>query len=122
MEIAMLRSRSIRILIAVILIAAALIVVRVHVAGGQISDGRLGDAASGRRLVETWCAECHSIEPGMATAGKVPPDFSEIAQRPSTTALALRVFLQSGSKTMPHFIIGRGDTDDIVAYILGLRP
>ena len=49
------------------------------------------------------------------------PDLTAIANLPSTTALSLRVFLQSSHRTMPNLIIGRADTDDLIAYILSLK-
>jgi mono/diheme cytochrome c family protein len=119
--VAMLRSWWIRILITAILVAVAIVTVRRHVASGQDTDDRLGNAAFGRRLIDAWCTECHSVEPALPGVKTTAPDFRAIAQRPSTTAISLRVFLQSEPKTMPHFIIGRRDTDNIIAYILSLR-
>ncbi len=117
----MLRSRWIRLGLLAVLVVVAVMAVRLHLAGGQTADDRRGNAASGRYLVEAWCTECHSVEVATAKTGTIAPDFTAIAQRPSTTAIALRVFLGSPSKLMPHFIIGRSDTDDIIAYILSLR-
>jgi len=108
----MLRSRWMRLGLLAVLVVVAVIAVRLHFAGGQVTDDRRGNAASGRYLVEAWCTECHSVEAATAKTGTIAPDF---------TAIALRVFLGSPSKLMPHFIIGRSDTDDIIAYILSLR-
>jgi len=109
-----------RLAIAAVLVAIALIAVRLRVVSGQSADG-LGDVSSGRQYADAWCSECHSIERATARTGQIAPDFSAIADLPSTTALSLRVFLRSSHKTMPNFVIARGDTDDIVAYILSLR-
>ena len=117
----MLRSWWIRILIVAVLAVVAVMAVRRHSASGQDTDGRRGNAAFGRPLVEAWCTECHSVEPATAGTGTIAPDFIAIAQRSSTTAVSLRTFLQSEPKTMPHFIIGRRDLDNIIAYILSLR-
>jgi mono/diheme cytochrome c family protein len=115
-------ARWIRIAVILMVILVALFAVRLHVAGGQTStNGRAGDASTGRGLVEVWCTECHSVEPRTAGTGTIAPDFTAIARRPSTTALALKTFLHSEHKTMPHFIIEPRDADDIVAYILSLR-
>jgi mono/diheme cytochrome c family protein len=109
-----------RLAIAVVLVAIALIAVRMKVVGDQAS-GDLGNASSGRQYAEAWCTECHSIQRTTARTGQIAPDFTAIADLHSTTALSLRVFLQSNHKTMPNFIIARRDTDDVIAYILSLR-
>ena len=114
-------SHWIRIVVVAILILIVLFAVRMHVASGQISTrDEAGDALSGRRLAEAWCTECHSVERGTSGTGTIAPDFTAIAQRRSTTALALKAFLQSEHKTMPNLIIEHRDADDIIAYILSL--
>ena len=112
-------ARWIRIAIVVIVALGALFAIRLHVASGQ--DER-GNVAAGRRLAAAWCAECHAVDGATAPRqGNPAPDFTAIARRQGTTALALRAFLQSEHKTMPHFIIQPADADNIVAYILSLQ-
>ena len=50
------------------------------------------------------------------------PSFVDIASRPTTTALSLKQFLRSNHSRMPRFILSRADTDDVVAYILSIKP
>ena len=78
-----------------------------------------GNAESGRHLAINWCAGCHSVEP--KTVGIFAADFAEVANLPSTTALSLKVFLQTSHKSMPNFILQPEESDDIVAYILSLK-
>ena len=78
-----------------------------------------GNVESGRRLAIDWCTGCHSVEP--KTVGIFAADFAEIAKLPSTTALSLKVFLQTSHKNMPNFMLQPGEADDIVAYILSLK-
>lgn len=78
-----------------------------------------GNIESGRSLAHAWCAECHRVEPGRF--GIFAADFAEVANLPSTTALSLRVFLQSNHKEMPNFSLKPGEADDIIAYILSLK-
>lgn len=78
-----------------------------------------GDVNGGRTLARAWCAECHRVEPG--TFGVFAADFGEVANLPSTTALSLRVFLQSNHKEMPNFSLKPEETNDIIAYILSLK-
>jgi len=78
-----------------------------------------GNVDRGRTLAKAWCAECHRVEPGRF--GIFAADFAEVAKLPSTTALSLRVFLQSDHKKMPNFSLKPGEADDIIAYILSLK-
>jgi mono/diheme cytochrome c family protein len=81
-----------------------------------------GDPSSGRQMATKICASCHQVVGGSGSSGlSGPPSFVDIANMPSTTALSLRVFLRSSHRNMPNLIISDGDTDDLIAYILGLR-
>lgn len=83
-----------------------------------------GNPSSGHGMATTVCAACHQVVGGKMDGGKSssgPPNFVDIANMPSTTALSLRVFLRSSHRNMPNLIISDRDTDDLVAYILGLK-
>lgn len=108
-----------RVLLAAVIALAALSVIRLHNASG--ATPLPGSASAGHRLAEAWCKECHSIEAATAGAKKGPPDFVDIANRTSTTALSLKVFLQTSHKTMPNIIVSPSQTDDLVSYILSLK-
>ncbi len=79
------------------------------------------DARRGRALAEQWCSQCHAVAPNEAAGDPAAPDFPEIAQEPSATAYALRVFLRTPHATMPNFILAPDDIEDIVSYILSLK-
>ena len=78
-----------------------------------------GNVDRGRALARAWCAECHRVEPGRF--GIFAADFGEVANLPSTTALSLRVFLQSNHHEMPNFSLKPAEANDIIAYILSLK-
>jgi mono/diheme cytochrome c family protein len=78
-----------------------------------------GNIESGRALAQAWCAQCHSF--GRDRAGIFAADFVEVANLPSTTALSLRVFLQSNHKDMPNFSLKPAEADDIITFILSLK-
>jgi mono/diheme cytochrome c family protein len=88
-----------------------------------------GDAGSGRQIVTAQCSSCHRVEPmrlseraGVAEADKDgPPSFQSIADLPSTTGLALNVFLHSNHRKMPNLVLSSADSNDVIAYILGLK-
>jgi cytochrome c2 len=116
------RASWIRFAIIAILVLAVLLAIRLHVAASQgVTQDTGGNASSGRRLAEAWCTECHAIDARAAQRSRTGPAFTEVANRPSTTALSLNTFLRSVHRTMPNFIIERGDADDLVAYILSLK-
>jgi mono/diheme cytochrome c family protein len=100
----------------------ALVLIRLHVAAAQVSTPESsGDVSTGLRLAQAWCTECHAIESKVPKTGKAVPDFMEIANRPSTTALSLNVFFRSNHNAMPNFIIAQSEADHLVAYILSLK-
>jgi mono/diheme cytochrome c family protein len=108
----------IRIVSTAILILAVLLLVRQHRAGGAV----LPDSASvGHRLAEAWCKECHAIDAAAIGGKDGAPDFARIANLPSTTELALKVFLRSSHARMPNLIIKPSDAEEIVQYILSLK-
>lgn len=81
-----------------------------------------GDAEAGRLIATTWCANCHAVAPGASPpTGDAAPPFAAVAARASTTALSLRVFLQTPHANMPDYRLTPQQTDDVTAWILSLR-
>jgi cytochrome c len=78
-------------------------------------------AASGHKLAEAWCKACHAVEPRTAGTPAAAPDFATVANQPSTTELALKVFLRSNHPSMPNLVLTPEQTDAIVSYILSLK-
>ena len=113
------RSTSIHVALAVIIALVALFLIRLHNASGAILSQ--DSTVAGRRLAEAWCTECHSIDATPTRKVTAAPDFADIANRPSTTALSLRVFLRSNHPSMPNIVIAPDQTDDLVNYILSLK-
>lgn len=74
------------------------------------------DAARGRALVAANCDTCHASVP----AGRAP-SFASVAAMPSTTALALGVFLRTSHPSMPNIVLSPAELDDVIAYILSLK-
>jgi mono/diheme cytochrome c family protein len=65
-----------------------------------------GDVNSGKQIAATWCAACHLIDSNVVVIDSVP-DFYAIANLPSTTALSLKVFLETSHDRMPNFRLTR---------------
>jgi len=76
---------------------------------------QLGDPAAGERLAVANCAKCHD-------ARGAAPAFTKIAAMPSTTQTSLGVFLQTSHGSMPNLILSATDRNNLIAYILSLRP
>lgn len=103
---------------AVPMLGAILLAIWPHGANAQ----EIGDVAAGHHLSEAWCTSCHLV--GSDTARGVSngvPTFAAIAQQKSTTALSLRVFLQTPHAGMPDLHLSRDEIDNLAAYILSLR-
>jgi cytochrome c len=115
----MARSTWLHILVVAVGALAVLLLVRLHDASGAPlpSDG----ISAGHRLAEAWCKDCHAIEAATAGARGRGPDFVAIANRTSTTALSLKVFLKTSHHRMPNLIIAPDQADDLASYILSLK-
>ncbi len=80
------------------------------------------DASRGLALAERWCSQCHGMRPDQASPMSKAPTFSEVAAEPSATEPSLRVFLRTPHPSMPNFILQQDDIDDLVSYILSMKP
>jgi cytochrome c len=87
-----------------------------------VLNGASADAPAGKELAEKWCAECHSTRPGRLSPNSAAPTFPELAAEPSITAYSLRAFLRSPHESMPQITFTPDQMDDIVDYILSLKP
>jgi mono/diheme cytochrome c family protein len=88
-------------------------------AQGAVRQERLD---MGRRVAETWCVNCHLIDPGArGPAGDAAPPFQAIARMPSTTEMSLRAFLQTPHAPMPDYRLSGAELDGVTAWILKLK-
>ena len=91
-------------------------------AGTPQAQALMGDRDAGYALAKKTCAECHRIGREEKTQKLYPAtSFQEIADRPQSTEMSLRVFLKSPHRDMPDLILTETEIDNVVAYILGLR-
>lgn len=108
-----------QIVIVVAIALAVLLFVRLHNASGAPLPS--DSVSAGHRLAEAWCKDCHAIEPMTAGARGAAPAFADIANRPSTTALSLKVFFKTSHHRMPNLIISPEQADDLASYMLSLK-
>ena len=85
------------------------------------AENKPGNAAEGQRFAEMWCSGCHPVALRAARTGGIAPDFGTIAERPETSAQALKVFFNSSHPLMPNFQLAPDEADDVIAYILSLK-
>jgi mono/diheme cytochrome c family protein len=86
------------------------------------TPGSSADLAAGESLAEKWCAQCHGIRPGQPGPNLSAPTFPEMAAEASITEYSLRALLRSPHETMPQITFTPDQLDDIVGYILSLKP
>ncbi len=80
-----------------------------------------GDPAAGRIIATTICVQCHRISGLDNDPNRTPPDFGAVANMPSFTELAMRVFLQTPHGQMPRYQFSQSELDDIIAYLVSLK-
>ena len=81
-----------------------------------------GDVSNGQRLAEQHCATCHRVGPAPGHgSGQVTPLF-RIAARSDTTAESLRAILARPHGRIPPNTFSAEQVDDLVTYILSLKP
>jgi mono/diheme cytochrome c family protein len=86
-------------------------------------SGNAADLERGRALAERWCGNCHVVD-RTAAAGRADglPTLPAIAAKRETTAASLKGVLSAPHGRMPDLSLGARDQDDLIAYILSLRP
>lgn len=90
---------------------------------GPTASAELGDVGRGRAYAERVCAQCHAVGPLATTSPR--PDaapFSVISRLAGMNERALTVFLQTPHSEMPNLVVVDQERDDLIAYIISLRP
>ena len=82
----------------------------------------LADPAAGKRLAEQWCTQCHAVRTDRLSSNLSAPTFPELAAAASITEYSLRALLRSPHETMPQITFTADQLDDIVGYIVSLKP
>lgn len=78
--------------------------------------------ASGKRMAEANCAQCHNIEPGGAFK-LYPPSFTAIAKYYAPEMIAMRIMYPDHAVLMPQYnkFLFREHVVNIVGYIVSLE-
>ncbi len=92
------------------------------VSTGAAFSQDVGNKASGRKLAEEICAECHSIDSGNRfSPNLLAPPFQIVADKPGMTAIAISMWFVTPHQMMPNFIFSNEQQADLIAYIRSLR-
>lgn len=104
---------------------AALAVVTVACLGAlplaAAAEPASGSSATGQKLAEKYCADCHVVALTPKPAWNDPLPFQVIANRPETTAAFLIGHIRKEHAHTPTNARPAAEADDIAAYILSLR-
>ena len=87
-----------------------------------VVTGLSADPIAGKSLADKWCVECHGIRANQLSPNLNAPTFPELAAEPSITEYSLRALLRSPHETMPHITFTTEQLDDIIDYIMSLKP
>ena len=93
-------------------------------ATAAVSHSVSGNRAAGRSFALERCSVCHLVANGQSRApaeGALAPDFAAIARTRGISNTALREFLTGSHPTMPELKLTEKQTNDVIAYILGLK-
>ena len=79
-----------------------------------------GDPASGQRIVEKWCSQCHA-QTGAETNADRGPTYEQIASREGRDERYIRAFLDRDHFPMTTYRLFDIEKDDVAAFIASLR-
>ena len=80
------------------------------------------DLVAGQLLTDKWWAQCHGVRAGRLGPNLSAPTFPELASEPSITEYSLRALLRAPHKTMPQITLTPDEMEDIVGYVMSLKP
>jgi len=107
------------------LAAAAVIAGSLNAASPPRAGVSGGDPQRGFQAALKICEDCHIVADGRRRP-KPPapgaPSFFELAKQPRVTAFYLRAFFRTPHRNMPDLMLPNVERDDIIAYILSLKP
>lgn len=88
---------------------------------GGVANG--ADTATGKKLAEALCSNCHIVAPGQGqgtvTAGV--PSFMAVAQKEAQTPEKIAGYIIIPHPPMPEIQLTRHDIANIAAYIMTLK-
>jgi len=104
-------------------LARTALVLSLAAGGTALADERPDAGQRGEQLAGTWCSECHRAkgdEQAGMESGAIA--FQDLAMDPDRTIESLRAFLSSEHPFMPFDELDAQDREDILAYMMWLKP
>jgi mono/diheme cytochrome c family protein len=103
----------------------AVLIISVALTTPVAADSGYGDRGAGERYARDICAICHAVDrpgeiPPLAKAAA--PSFFALAQRPGTSAMRLRAFLNEPKGVMHPLVVEPKELEDVVTFIMSLAP
>jgi mono/diheme cytochrome c family protein len=81
------------------------------------------EVTAGRAYAEQVCAQCHAVRRGVRVSpNERATPFQVVSEGRGMSEMALRVWFQSPHPSMPNLVIRGRDADNLIAYILSLKP
>src|SRR5262245_52834944 len=88
-----------------------------------VNAQEIGDAAQGFAFALEHCAKCHAVKAGETySPNPGAPNFTSVATTPGMSGRALAVWLDNSHPTMPNFILHAEERNNVIAYIMSLKP
>jgi mono/diheme cytochrome c family protein len=82
-----------------------------------------GDPRAGLAFALVHCAECHAVSSAdKMSPNSAAPSFVSVANSSGMTGRALAVWLETSHPTMPNLVLAQKDRDNVIAYIMDLKP
>lgn len=89
------------------------------------ADAFAADTATGQRLANSLCTNCHVVEPGGSRRQDVTvdvPSFMAVAVKSGQTADKIQAYILNPHPPMPEVQLSTSQLADMAAYIMSLKP
>ena len=80
-----------------------------------------GDATLGHKLVEENCARCHGSDQAGLLSGGTTPSQQDLAEIVTDRQILVRAFYFDRHPSMPRFLFGDYEMNNLLAYFAELR-
>lgn len=88
---------------------------------GSTAPSLGADPLNGKDIAKRWCATCHLIESGQASASDQAPPFTYLAKTPDFDQNRLAFLLLVPHPNMPNMSLNRAEVADLAEYIRSLK-
>ena len=101
------------------IVASTIVAAALALAGSGMARA---DTAKGGMLAAQLCAGCHAVRVGQTSPKPEAPPFATVAGSAKWNIFTLRPYLRTPHWTSTNLSLKADDIDDLVGYIMSLRP